>query len=153
MRSQSSTGLQIVRVLLAIFLASAVGMALQAHEAFAGRCGNAGHAHFVHVGYPRHLGYGDGYAYTRGCGYVRYPRYRHYGYASGLSVGPAITNLPPAGYYYYDPYCDRSFSSLDVYLDHLDDGDHPRRIQVIDFDTGYPAYAYRYRGDRWGYCE
>lgn len=71
------------------------------------------------------------------------------GFIGGLALG-ATLHSPPAyaepvsrdcvpepAYYYYDPYCDERFSSLDIYLSHLHHGGrHPGIVRVIDAGTG-----------------
>ncbi len=61
----------------------------------------------------------------------------------------AITNQPPAGYYYYDPYCEREFSTLDLYLEHLQGYDHAWLVEAVEIETGRPVHAYEYLGGRW----
>jgi hypothetical protein len=60
-----------------------------------------------------------------------------------------ITDAPPAGCYYYDPYCERRFSSLDAYLDHLDSSDHDAIIEVIDRRSGDRIHTYEYSHRDW----
>lgn len=47
-----------------------------------------------------------------------------------------VQNEPPAGCYYYDPFCEREFHDLDGYTDHIDNEDHAKTIQIIDRDSG-----------------
>ena len=66
----------------------------------------------------------------------------------GLHIGP----VAPRGYYYYDPYCDLSFSRLDPYLGHVSGAGHVPVIQLIAIDAGFTAYAYRYHRGQWLSC-
>jgi len=50
-----------------------------------------------------------------------------------------VENEPPKGTYYYDPYCDLDFKSLDDYTHHLDtidDNDHPKTIDIVSDESG-----------------
>ena len=89
--------------------------------------------------HPPAYGYGYGYGYS--CA----PN----AYGPGFSTSFVLTNLPPAGYYYWDPYCQSRYGSLDFYLSHFDDVDHRRVVEVIDVDSGRPVYEYRYSRGRW----
>lgn len=80
-------------------------------------------------------------------GYVYAPRY--HAPRSGVTISFRLTNVAPSGYDYYDPYCERQFNSLDVYVTHLHRHSHPQVVQVIDEDYGYPNYAYGRRGGSW----
>ncbi len=95
------------------------------------------------------LGIGIGYPYYYPPVYEYYPEpYPVYVPAPAVTERIEITNEAPPGYYYYDPYCDRRFSTLDRYLDHLQDYDHDPIIEVIDKDTGTRARTYEYvKGD------
>lgn len=59
-----------------------------------------------------------------------------------------IEELPPAGCYYYDSYCDERFSCLDDYVDHLSEVDHEPILEVIDGD-GACLNTYGYVHGRW----
>jgi len=111
--------------------------------------GNRGHGGYRHLG-P--AGYGYRHAYP-GPFVYRYPghAYRRL-YAPRVGFGFSIGSPLPAGYYYYDRYCDRRFGSLDLYYDHLYAYDHPWRVQVIGGDGGYPIASYRYQSDGWVGC-
>jgi hypothetical protein len=92
------------------------------------------------------------HAYPRIYRHIRYSYYGHpsfYAHPRRFSVSFTLANAPPAGHYYLDPYCDRRFSTLDLYVRHLHGYGHPRRVHVIAFGSGYPAYTYRYRGGHW----
>jgi hypothetical protein len=45
-------------------------------------------------------------------------------YISGVAFDFTLTNRPPAGYVYYDPYCHTRFTSLDGYRRHARAHDH-----------------------------
>jgi hypothetical protein len=50
------------------------------------------------------------------------PFYLHAGlgiHLGGLALGFEIGELPPPGYVFYDPYCDRTFASLRAYRHYL----------------------------------
>ncbi len=47
-----------------------------------------------------------------------------------------VDNEPPAGCYYWDPYCERDWVTLDEYTEHLDGADHGGTIDVLDESTG-----------------
>ncbi len=153
MKLPSNIGRRVARALQVTLLASALAATVGVGSASAWHCGGGGyvrfghfygrpygHRHFVHV-YPRHYGYGH-YYYS-------YPRpFRHL-YPRGHSFSISISNVPPGGYYYYDPYCRERFATLDLYLDHLYGFGHPRIIEAIATQGGSPAYACRYDGGRW----
>ena len=75
-----------------------------------------------------------------GLPYYYPPAYRYYvepypvEVESGTSID--VTNEPPAGCYYYDRFCDRQFSNLDDYTDHLESQDHPKTIEIVQKDSG-----------------
>jgi hypothetical protein len=54
------------------------------------------------------------------------------GFLGGLFLGATIANAAPAGYAYWDPYCHRSFASLDVYYSHSYGHHHDRVVHVIE---------------------
>jgi hypothetical protein len=67
------------------------------------------------------------------------------GFALGATLHDSHACPPPIAHayapepatYYYDPYCDERFSSLDIYLSHLrHGGHHPALVRVIDAETG-----------------
>ncbi|HEY3215932.1 MAG TPA: hypothetical protein VGK93_05525 [Candidatus Eisenbacteria bacterium] len=92
--------------------------------------------------YPYH-GYRY-YGYPAFCGGPRY-----YGSPAEFSFDFSITNVPPPGYFYYDPYCEARFSTLGIYAAHLHGHRHPRIVQVLSIDTGELAYACRYAEGGW----
>ena len=49
----------------------------------------------------------------------------------GVGHSIDVTNDPPAGCYYYDRFCDRQFSNLDDYTEHVESQDHPKTIEII----------------------
>lgn len=68
---------------------------------------------------------------------------------SGITWAIYASNLPPAHYDYWDPYCERSYGSLRAYRRHLHHTSHPHVIHVLD-DDGYTVCGYRNRGgDSW----
>ncbi len=68
------------------------------------------------------------------------PAYRAYVEPYPVVVEPGasieVDNYPPAGCYYYDPFCDRQFDNLDDYTNHIQDVDHPQTIDVVDKSSG-----------------
>lgn len=67
---------------------------------------------------------------------------------AGLEID--VENLPPAGSYYYDPYCYREFRDLDTYTAHLDREHHARDLQVIERSSGRVLRTLEFDGDVWG---
>ncbi len=61
-----------------------------------------------------------------------------------------VDNYPPAGCYYYDPYCQRAFVSLDEYTDHLDGADHDELVEILDQDTDEYVRTLELVGGYWG---
>ena len=124
-------------------------------------------------GYRDHGGYRDGWRhrdYPRrhvwrsrpivrlhvGWGYPYYhsPSYRHY-YARRPIVRTyvpeiQVDNYPPAGCYYWDPYCQRTFESLDEYTEHLDGADHDELVEILDQDTDDYVRTLELVGGYWG---
>ncbi len=80
---------------------------------------------------------------------VYYYPYPAYGYGPAYPVPVEIGNYPPDGYYYYDPYCEETFSSLDGYLRHLRSADHPQVIDLMDRSTDRPAGSFEYVDGSW----
>jgi hypothetical protein len=60
-----------------------------------------------------------------------------------------VENLPPAGCYYYDPFCEREFSDLDSYTDHIDQTDHAKTIEIINRDSGDRLRTLEFVGGYW----
>jgi hypothetical protein len=52
-------------------------------------------------------------------------------------------------YDYYDPYCERTFPTLAVYVQHLHRHAHPRIVHVIDAHSGNWVHTYRYYRGEW----
>lgn len=124
---------------------------------------------------PRYYGgssyyYGSGW-YPRSTYYYRYPRPRTYvSIGLGLPYYCPITyrrvvvrhpvvseysdevdveNLPPAGCYYYDPYCQREFTDLDSYTDHVDSESHAQTIEIRERDSGDYVRTLEFSGGYW----
>ena len=47
-----------------------------------------------------------------------------------------VENEPPAGSYYHDPFCNRTFSTLDDYTEHLQSHHHTQTIEIIERSSG-----------------
>lgn len=92
--------------------------------------------------------YGVRYRYPVRYSYY-YPRRFHSYFGPSFGISFVLTNFPAAGYYYYDPYCDESFDSLELYYDHFHSYHHPRVIEVISIDGGDPIGSYCWRGGEW----
>jgi hypothetical protein len=71
------------------------------------------------------------------------------GFLGGLFLGATLAHAAPAGYSYYDPYCDERFMSLEVYRTHLYRHHHPRIVRVIEVDTGDCVRSYQYQDGNW----
>ena len=71
------------------------------------------------------------------------------GFLGGLFLGATLAHAAPAGFSYYDPYCDERFVSLEVYRGHLYHHHHPRIVRVIELDSGDCVRSYRYRDGDW----
>ncbi|MEK7329523.1 MAG: hypothetical protein AAB290_06025 [Candidatus Eisenbacteria bacterium] len=71
------------------------------------------------------------------------------GFLGGLFLGATLAHAAPAGFSYYDPYCDERFVSLEIYRAHLHHHRHPRIVRVIELDTGDYVHTYRYQHGRW----
>src|SRR6266581_3563482 len=102
--------------------------------------------------YPHtYIRFGFGFGYPS---YYYYrPAYRYY-YDDPVYVAPRteyvepdrsnvdpnetidVTNEPPPGCYYYDSFCDRRFSNLDEYTDHLHSRHHSQTIEIVEKDSG-----------------
>jgi hypothetical protein len=79
-----------------------------------------------------------------------------FAFIGGLVLGSVLTHHAHASQYecavpayvYRDPYCDRSFATLEIYVTHLRQHRHPRVVYVIDPHSGNHLHTYRYyRGD------
>jgi hypothetical protein len=114
--------------------------------------------------------YGGGRHYSGGYGYRSYrprtfisfgfgipyhPRPVYHYYADPYPVAVEshttidVTNEPPAGCYYYDRSCDREFSNLDDYTDHLDQQDHEKTIEIIQRNSGDAIRTLEFVGGYW----
>ncbi len=80
---------------------------------------------------------------------VYYYPYPVYGYGPAYPAPVDLGNYPPDGYYYFDPYCDETFPSLDGYLRHLRDVDHPQVIELMDQSTDEPVGSFEYVNGGW----
>jgi hypothetical protein len=126
------------------------------HRSYGGGSGYYGYRSAPRVIYGGTRYYSDD-CYAPRVRYIRAPRYRSYvSFGIGLgyycpvryrsyAVAPPVVdqrdvidveNLPPAGCYYYDPYCQREFSDLDSYTDHIDQENHAQTIEIRDRDSG-----------------
>ncbi len=99
-------------------------------------------------GYPVYDPYWD-YPYYVPAPYPVYVDHPVYVDRPVVMDGDEISNEPPDGCYYYDPYCRRRFSSLDRYLDHLKDYDHPEKIDVVRKDDDSTRGTWEYSHGRW----
>jgi hypothetical protein len=75
------------------------------------------------------------------------------GFLGGLFLGATLAHAAPAGFEYYDPYCDERFVSLEVYRTHLHRHQHPRVVRVIEMDSGDCVHSYRYVDGGWRDCD
>jgi hypothetical protein len=71
------------------------------------------------------------------------------GFLGGLFLGATLAHAAPAGYAYYDPYCDEDFVSLEVYRAHLRHHHHARIVRVIERDNGECVHSYNYYNGGW----
>lgn len=140
---------------MSALLVIAMAMATLAPAAEAGRRGKS---RYKHAGYHQTRVVRQVFVPRR----VRYhaPRY-HYssyrvvysdagpviaGFIGGLFLGATLANAAPAGYEYYDPYCEVGYSSLRAYHAHLDGGcGHEAVVHVRE--CGRHSDDYSYRGD------
>jgi hypothetical protein len=61
-----------------------------------------------------------------------------------------VTNEPPPGCYYHDGFCDREFSTLDDYTEHLQDRRHSETIDIIDRRSGDRLHTLEFVNGEWG---
>lgn len=77
------------------------------------------------------------------------------GLIGGFVLGTAVSHAAPvvetSGYYYYDPYCEDRYASLDRYEAHLRYSGHPRVVRVIDVHSGACVRTCDWRDGGWGY--
>jgi hypothetical protein len=71
------------------------------------------------------------------------------GFLGGLFLGATLAHAAPAGFSYYDPYCDERFVSLEVYGAHLHHHHHPGIVRVIELDSGDCVRSYHYQDGDW----
>ena len=71
------------------------------------------------------------------------------GFLGGLFLGATLAHAAPDGFSYHDPYCERSFVSLEIYRTHLRSHRHPRVVRVIERDSGHCVETWRYRDGGW----
>ncbi len=81
------------------------------------------------------------------------------GFIGGLAVGailssqssrPAYAAPPPApDDYYYDPYCEERYASLEIYAGHVRHCSHPRVVRVYEIEGDSCVDTYRYENGRW----
>ena len=71
------------------------------------------------------------------------------GFLGGLFLGATLVHAAPAGYVYYDPYCDEDFVSLEVYRTHLHCHHHARIVRVIERDNSECVHTYNYFDGGW----
>lgn len=99
--------------------------------------------------YPRTITY---VSFGFGLPYYCPVRYRHVEYRYPVvryAVEIEVNNLPPAGCYYYDPFCDAEFPDLDSYTEHLDHEGHGVTIEVRDLDSGGWVRTLEFVGGYW----
>ena len=61
-----------------------------------------------------------------------------------------VTNEPPPGCYYHDRFCDRDFSNLDDYTEHVLDERHSQTIDIIERRTGDRLRTLEFVNGEWG---
>lgn len=67
------------------------------------------------------------------------------GFLGGVFLGATLANAAPAGFTYYDPYCDQRFVSLEVYGTHLHRHHHPGIVRVIEVESGDCLHTYYWK--------
>lgn len=141
--------------------------------------GGSGRAYWGGGGYGRGAGWGSyggpGYCAPNygGRRIIRYARPRSY-VSFGIGLGASyycppsyrayarhapivreyesqidVENEPPAGCYYYDPFCEREFLNLDDYTDHIDHEGHAKTIEIIERDSGEPLRTLEFVDGYW----
>jgi hypothetical protein len=138
---------------------------------FAGRGGFAGPRGFIgrpgirgpvvrsgHFYYPRgffHFGHAvrffGGFSLGFYYPYYYYPYAYPYPYGYDYAPGPIteLTNTPPPGCYYYDPYGDVGFDSLDEYWAYMRTHNEPLVLEVIEERTDRVLRTFEYVDGRW----
>ena len=81
------------------------------------------------------------------------------GFVGGLLLGAAVSHAsepahlryapPPPCDYYYDPYCDVRFNSLDACTRHFCHADHPREVECIATDSQRVLDRYYFDRGHW----
>jgi hypothetical protein len=76
------------------------------------------------------------------------------GFLGGLVVGSILSSTPPPPpppptFEYYDPYCHRTFVTVEAYDEHLDYDRHPRSVEVIDMRSGRCVDTLDWLDGRW----
>ena len=117
------------------------------------------HRYGYRYSYPRSyfsLGFRFGAPYCYYPHYYYYPYYApSYAYVEPVPVAPApsveidVTNEPPSGCYYYDPFCDEQFSNLDDYTEHVMSHNHAKSIEIIERDSGHRLRTLEFVGGYW----
>ena len=85
------------------------------------------------------------------------------GFIGGLAIGAILSSHAQPVYaepyryddrdvYYVDPYSDRSYSSLSVYISNTRTCDHPRLVRVIDRRSDRCVRTIRYSDNGWQDC-
>lgn len=63
---------------------------------------------------------------------------------------PPRTRVAAApNYYYYDPYCENRYSSMDACSGHFSQARHPQVVQVVETTTHRVVKRYTYEEDGW----
>lgn len=60
-----------------------------------------------------------------------------------------VTNEPPPGCSYHDGFCDREFSTLDDYTEHLQDKRHSQTIAIIERRSGDRLHTLEFVNGEW----
>jgi hypothetical protein len=75
------------------------------------------------------------------------------GLVGGLILGAALSSraqpVVQTSYSYWDPYCDESFASLEIYRSHVRHYHHPRVVRVIEIGSGRCVRDMCWRDDQW----
>ena len=75
------------------------------------------------------------------------------GFLGGLVVGSILSSTPPPppppAYEYFDPYCHRSFVTVEAYERHLGYHRHPRSVEVIEVHSGRCVDTLEWRDGDW----
>ncbi len=60
-----------------------------------------------------------------------------------------VTNEPPPGCYYHDRFCDREFSTLDDYTEHIQRERHSQTIDILERRTGDRLHTIEFVNGEW----